>query len=118
MKSFYINKNGTIPHYLSPAESTKFQTRFDPFEVRNGHLFYQDLEVVPRDQINQKLEQIYADNTTHFNGIVAFYKYVSSKYINIKRIDVQKFLQDQANCIKISLLTLSIMTWPLAGVFN
>jgi hypothetical protein len=90
-------QNGTIPDYLSPAESTKFQTRFDPFEVRNGHLFYQDLEVIPRDQINQKLEQIYADNTTHFNGIVAFYKYVSSKYLNIKRIDVQNFLQDQSN---------------------
>ena len=89
-----------VPNAIDTAGKIKrFLAKWDEnWKFENGKLIYvpYDLEVVPEDHINDVLLDIYKDNSTGVGqGIEVFYKRIRNKYLNIRRIDVSKFLKSQ-----------------------
>jgi hypothetical protein len=89
---------------LIPPEiksSYHFQKKYKHFKLNNdGELLYEPLKlvVVKKANIEGILANLYKnDKNALGKGIVNFYKYVCSKYINIKRKDIQEFLKKQPN---------------------
>jgi hypothetical protein len=69
------------------AKRKRFLEKYQSFELENGKLFYnnqnQHLQVVKKTEIPEILNEIY-DSPNGLGGIVIFYKYIQTKYINIK----------------------------------
>lgn len=90
-------QTGIVPHAVKKPSS--FIKKYHDFVVRNNHLFYApaDLEVIPKSKMNEVLQTMYDDVAISSGaGIVALYKKVCQKYINIRRTDVANFLHTQA----------------------
>jgi hypothetical protein len=107
----YLTTKIVVPaHIKSPS---RFITKFKHFVVKEGKLIYNpkeitikdsqlttqkgsfNLEVVPKANINKVLEDEFNDSKVIGKGIRNFYKYIISKYINIKRSDIEEFLKSQ-----------------------
>jgi len=81
----FIEKLKSIP----PAQRKEFSLDGD-------RLFYFGLEVVPRSRTMAVLEDLYKNDTNVIGkSTVSLYKYVQTKYANIKRTDIQTFLASQ-----------------------
>ena len=67
--------NGTFPDSLKDNEDIdRFITKFDKFRVDNNRLFYGNLEVIKKKDINDILQAIYDDNKIGLgHGIQGFY---------------------------------------------
>lgn len=69
---------------------------FNKFKLQNDEIIYKPLNLVVIETDEQKqdvLIQLFNEDTNIIGkGVVAFYKYVISKYINITRQDVNNFL--------------------------
>lgn len=69
---------------------------FNKFTLLNNEIVYKPSNLIVIENDKQKeevLNKLFDDDTNTFGkGVVAFYKYVSSKYINITREDVTAFL--------------------------
>ena len=90
-------KTNQIPDNVNKK---RFITKYKHFVLRDGHLVYQplNLAVVKKSDIMKTLETLYKTDPNAFGkGIVTLYKYVTTKYINITRADVNTFLKDQLN---------------------
>ena len=78
-------------------KKNKFRKKFKDFKVINNKLVYEptDLIVIPKRSINKTLK----DEYIHLfgSGIINFYKTIRSKYLNIKRDDVDKFIKKQVS---------------------
>ena len=73
-----------------------FKRQYDPFTLKGNTLYYDDLEVVRKGDITEVLQKLYDDPVNSLGvGIVAFYKNIRQKYLNIRRSDVNAFLQTQ-----------------------
>jgi hypothetical protein len=92
-------QHGTIPNRCDTTTKIKrFKHLYDAFTIGPGnYLYYNQLQVVPRNEITQALQHLYNDDATRLNGVVSLYKFVTTQYINIRRSDVQDFLQKQSN---------------------
>ena len=89
-----------LPDTLNTAtKRRRFLEKFQQFQLENGKLFYNKenlhLQVVKKTEIPQILNQTYYNLKTGLGGIVVFYKYICSKYINIKRQEVADFLKSK-----------------------
>ena len=92
----YLRTNQVPPN----ANKKRFITKYKQFVMKDGHLLYQPLNliVVKKSDVDKTLEALYKTDPNAFGkGIVSLYKYVSSKYINITRADVNTFLKKQLN---------------------
>lgn len=92
-RKYLSNKN----IYANSKFVSKFNSEpFNKFILQDGNIFYKPkrLIVIENEEQKQKvLEQLFNDDSnTIGKGVVAFYKYVISKYINITRNDVNEFL--------------------------
>ena len=80
------------------AKKTTFERKYNDFSLsaNNRNLIYKPLNlvVVPKININKVLKEEY--KLTFGAGIVAFYKTIRQKYLNIKRTDVSAFVKRQA----------------------
>jgi len=93
----YLN-NGTYPNNVDNDDAkSKFRKKFKNFKVVNSKLVYEpkNLTVIPKRSVNKTLKNEYKNNFG--SGIVNFYKTIRSKYLNIKRIDVEEFIKRQVN---------------------
>jgi len=59
----------------------------------NNLYFYDGKEIIPVDNIYNKLKEIYNNPETGYKAINPFYDYVKDKYIGIKRDDIIRFLK-------------------------
>lgn len=88
-------------NYSNSNYIKKFKrNNFNHFILRENKIIFKplNLEVIKKADINIKLDDLYKnDNNSIGKGITNFYKYVASKYINITRDDIKKFLEDQDN---------------------
>ena len=92
----YLRTNQVPPN----VNKKRFITKYKQFVMKDGHLLYQPLNliVVKKSDVDKPLEALYKTDPNAFGkGIVTLYKYVSSKYINITRADVNTFLKKQLN---------------------
>ena len=96
-KVIEYKKNNTIPSDI--VSPTRFKKKYYNFIIKDNHLFYKPLQltVIKKDEIANVLDKLYKDNNAIGKGIVNFYKYVISKYINITRDEVSDFLNHQQN---------------------
>ena len=85
---------GTLPNY----KTKRFIEKYKDFEVKENKIFFKplNLEVIPNDKKQQTLKNFYDDFKAIGNGKVAFYKKISSHYINIKRSECSDFLSKQS----------------------
>ena len=90
-------KSGKIPNDLNDIQLKRFVDRFKyGYTLKNNTIYYKNLELIPEEDLKEKLEQLYDDpNISLGLGINSFYKIVISKYIGIKRDDVEEFLKNQ-----------------------
>ena len=91
-------KNGTYPVDVDTAEKrTFFLKKFKGFKVIDNKLIYEpkNLTVIPKRSVNKTLKDEYKENFG--SGITNFYKTIRSKYLNIKRDDVEVFIKNQVN---------------------
>ena len=64
------------------------------FDIELRMILNQHLQVVKKTEIPELLNEIY-DSPNGLGGIVVFYKYIQTKYINIKRQEVADFLKSK-----------------------
>jgi hypothetical protein len=72
----------------------KFKEKYTGFIIRNNQLIYRptNQKVIPFSKKQQILKSEYNDKSNMGKGVVSFYKYLNTKYININRQDVQDYL--------------------------
>lgn len=92
-RKFLTNKN----KYQNEKYYSKFiNDPFNKFQLLNNEIVYKPLNLIVIENKEQKeevLDKLFNDDTNSYGkGVVAFYKYVSSKYINITREDVNNYL--------------------------
>jgi len=91
--NYLINRQ--FPPNLTPRQQGRYAEKFDPFHIQNGLLFFNELEVVPDAQRNQKLNLLYRDRTIGLgHGINQWYVIVSSRYLNIPKKVSTEFLKN------------------------
>jgi hypothetical protein len=73
----------------------RFRENYDVFTLQGTTLFYEDRQVVKKKDVDNVLKEVFESNDGVGKGVTNFYKFVSSKYINISRDDVKKYLQQQ-----------------------
>ena len=76
----------------------KFITRYDEFTIIGDKLFYKpsNLEVVYDDDVESVLQKEYDDPQVGIGmGIRSFYNKITDKYLNIRRDQVQEFIEKQ-----------------------
>jgi hypothetical protein len=91
-------KNGTFPSDVdTKIKENKFKRKFKNFKVIDNKLVYEpkNLTVIPKRSTNKTLKDEYKENFG--SGIINFYKTIRSKYLNIKREDVEEFIKKQVN---------------------
>ena len=78
----------------------RFKDKCNNFIVENNKLYYRNdglnLRVVPNDEVNETLEQCYADPMYAGIGLTKFYDKISNRFLGIKQKDIKSFLPDQA----------------------
>ena len=90
------NKNTIYPDNLQThKQKMKYRNQFYEFTLKSNNIVYYDKIVIPDDQVQDTLKQLYVNNITGFTGMDSFYKIISSKYINITREQARSFLADQ-----------------------
>lgn len=84
--------NNIIP---DTENERKFKEKYNNFIVENDELIFKPLNliVVPTNEINNILNDEYHKNNVIGKGLRTFYKYIISKYINIKRKDIDNFMK-------------------------
>ena len=94
----YIQTKHIPPEIKSPYH---FKNKYKKFILNNENkLVYEplSLKVVKKADIKHILADLFKnDKNALGKGIVNFYKYICSKYINIKRKDIEDFLKKQPN---------------------
>jgi IS30 family transposase len=98
-----------IPKHIK--NESRYVEKLKHFVVKDGKLIYNpkeikledknfitkqsayNLEVIPKTEIENVLSKEYNDNKVIGKGVRQFYKYITSKYINIKREDIEEFLR-------------------------
>lgn len=83
-------------HHLPEGISRiKFIRKYNGFHLNeDGRLMYDNKEVIKKADIPETLNNLFAtDNNTLGKGVTALYKYISSRYINITRNEVEKYLK-------------------------
>jgi hypothetical protein len=79
-------------------DQNHFMRKFARFVInQQGKLVYRplNLEVITNSRINQILEEEYTNPEVMGKSILTFHKYITSKYINIKRKHIKEFLENQ-----------------------
>lgn len=71
----------------------KFEKRWEPFVVRDGRLYLDGAEVVPADQIEAKLREIY--DGAQFGRDKLYKTFIEGRYLGISRAAVAAFLAKQ-----------------------
>lgn len=95
-KVIKYKKTDTYPNDIDTVEKQKhFKGKFKDFNVVDNKLVYEpkNLIVVTKRSLNKILKEEYKH--TFGSGIVNFYKTIRSKYLNVKRSDVEEFLKHQ-----------------------
>lgn len=92
-RKYLTNKNT----YNNEKYYAKFQKQpFNQFQLLNNEIVYKPMNLIVIENEKQKeevLNKLFNDDTNSYGkGVVAFYKYVSTKYINITRDDINKYL--------------------------
>ena len=92
-------QNKQLPDNLSNSQKTRFIKKYKNFKIKDDNkLFYDDLEVIKKADIDETLKPIYNDISEGFgHGIKQFYDIITSKYLNITRKDINDFLKKQIN---------------------
>ena len=91
-------KDGTFSNDLDTVEKRNtFKNKFKGFKILDNKLVYEakNLTVIPKRSTNKTLRDEYKENFGA--GIINFYKTIRSKYLNIKRDDVEAFIKKQVN---------------------
>jgi transposase InsO family protein len=93
-------ETGAYPeNILTPAKKRHYANRWKDFEWKQGHLFFQPLNlevIVDKDEKQEKMKALYDDTTTGIGvGKRGFYHIVVNKYLNIKRRESDDFLTRQ-----------------------
>jgi transposase InsO family protein len=103
--SKYLSKGDYPASVNTYYKRNRYREKFKYFIIKNEKIFYEPppstgipkLEVIREKDKDKILNQLYKDPLVGVGkGIRAFYKYVTTKYINIKRDDVAKFLKGQS----------------------
>jgi transposase InsO family protein len=72
----------------------RFTDKYHAFALnKDGYLTLNKLTVVPKGEQREVMEAEFNSNV--FTSTMKFYKYLCEKYINIKRTDVQEFMNSQ-----------------------
>ena len=93
----YLNTK-TYPNDVETIEDrSKFRKKFKKFKVVDNKLIYEpkQLIVIQKRSVNKTLKTEYKNNFG--SGVVNFYKTIRTKYLNIKRDDVETFIKKQVN---------------------
>ena len=94
----YLKTNELPPHHVkTDPQHHSWVRNFAEFRIQDQTLFYNYLEVIPNTPavIRDVLTEIYNSPEALGKGINALFKYVQSKYIGIRRAQVQLFLRNQ-----------------------
>lgn len=75
----------------------RFMKKFARFGMIDNKLVYKPLklQVILNNDINNILENEYSKPDVAGKSIITFYKYLTSKYLNIKRKHIKQFLENQ-----------------------
>jgi len=95
----YLRKGVFPPGCNTTYKMRKFNEKYHNFVMKNDDIVYSPLNlvVVPKSEIENVMQKLYDNPVTGIGrGIVLFYKYICSKYINITRAEVNTFLKQQA----------------------
>ena len=87
-----------LPNDFSHYQRIHLQYQYKDFEMRGNDIYYKplNLKVIPESKKQETLTDLY--NNPEFGtgaGIKSFYNKIASKYIGIKRKDVEEFLKNQ-----------------------
>ena len=87
-------RTGEIPKHIK--YKTRFKNTFEQYTQKLGVLYFDDIPIAKNEDIETILKKLY-DNPVNSlaTGITNFYKFVRTKYLNITRDDVNKFLKTQ-----------------------
>ena len=87
-----------LPPGMDAQQKFRFQKHYQNFTTRNNKLYYGELEVVPNNEKQQVMQDMFDDIRT---GVAAskynWYRRICTKYINIKLADCSDFLQSQSD---------------------
>ena len=68
---------------------SKFVEKYKGFKLKENKIFYHDLEVVKKSEVQDKLTEIFStDMNVISKGVTNLYKYISGKYIGITRQNI------------------------------
>ena len=81
-------KNRKLPEHLIRS---KFIQKYKDFKLKDNKIFYHDLEVIKKSEVQDKLTEIFStDKNVIAKGVNNLYKYISSKYIGITRKAIEE----------------------------
>ena len=87
-----------FPDDFSDYQKLHTRIQYKDFEVRENSIYYKplNLKAVPESEKEAVLKELYDDPAIGIGaGIKSFYNKITSKYIGIKRKDVEEFLKNQ-----------------------
>ena len=93
----YIQTNNYPTNITTNYKKKLYDNKWKGFILKDNALFYepQKLFVIKNDDKESILKQEYSSPNSAGLGYIQFYYFIASKYLNIKRKDVQDFLNRQ-----------------------
>ena len=87
-------QTGAIPDYITTSrQRATFRKQFNPFVVQHNELYYDDKQVIKKEDQKGLLNEMYKQFPGH--GLNQFYEIVVHSYINITKLEVAAFLKAQ-----------------------
>ena len=89
-------KTNTLPNRnMNTQQKNRFIEKYKPFDIRNNKLYFENLLVIQKKDIDSILNPLYKEYY-FLASQEKFYDLVQSKYLNISRNEVIRFLKSQS----------------------
>jgi len=97
-KIILLKKSQQLPKAMTFKEEKEFIERYELFYLIKGEVYYKNLKVILKKNIEKVLTKLYEDKKIGFgHGITQFYEIVTNRYLNITRKETTAFLKKQTN---------------------
>ena len=88
-------KHGVVPAGLSAASTRRFQKRCAGFTFVHNTLTFGTKIVIPTDQVEQKIKDVYDQKDTVGKGINQMVAHILSLYLGISRNKIEEVMKQQ-----------------------
>ena len=88
-------KHGIVPAGLSASSIRRFQKRCSGFTFVHNTLVFGTKTVIPTNQVQQKIKNVYAQKDTVGKGINQMVAHIQSLYLGISRKKIEEVMKNQ-----------------------